>query len=292
MRSRGSRPPSGQATPHRSIAEYIVVGSGAGGGTVAARLAESGSACSCSRRAVIPDPAGRRSAGPGATRSDDYDVPAFHPLATENEAMRWDFFVRHYEDDDRQRRDPNYRDTFDGPRRRWRPVPARRHARRVHGAQRDDPGVSARLRLEPDRRHDRRFVVARGTHARLLRAARELPPPAVSNARWSKFGINPEPARLGRLAARPRRPIPSAAHRGRDLRSAIVESAQCRAGVTPRRARRSRRRSKAQADPNDWRVVSRERRRRALYADDDAQSRACRHARAAARRAAAGIPTG
>ena len=28
---------------------------------------------------------------------DDYDVPAFHPFATENEALRWDFYVRHYE---------------------------------------------------------------------------------------------------------------------------------------------------------------------------------------------------
>ena len=45
---------------------------------------------------------------------DDYDVPAFHALATENDAMRWDFFVRHYTDDARQRQDPNYRDTADG----------------------------------------------------------------------------------------------------------------------------------------------------------------------------------
>ncbi len=35
----------------------------------------------------------------GAGLPEDYDVPAFHPLASENPAMRWDFFVRHYADD-------------------------------------------------------------------------------------------------------------------------------------------------------------------------------------------------
>ena len=33
------------------------------------------------------------------TYPEDYDVPAFHPLATENDAIKWDFFVRHYADD-------------------------------------------------------------------------------------------------------------------------------------------------------------------------------------------------
>ena len=45
---------------------------------------------------------------------DDYDVPAFHPFATENEALRWDFFVRHYADDRQQRRDPKYQTECDG----------------------------------------------------------------------------------------------------------------------------------------------------------------------------------
>ena len=26
---------------------------------------------------------------------DDYDVPSFHGFASESDAMRWDFFVRH-----------------------------------------------------------------------------------------------------------------------------------------------------------------------------------------------------
>ena len=87
----------------------------------------------------------RRSRSAAATRApgenrlpDDYDVPAFHPFATENEAMRWDFFVRHYADDERSRRDPKYR-RVDGGGSRRRALPARRHARRLHRAQRDDP---------------------------------------------------------------------------------------------------------------------------------------------------------
>ena len=86
--------------------DYIVVGSGAGGGTLAARLAEAG-------RSVLLLEAGgdpRQLSGtndyqPGINRlPDDYDVPAFHGFASENDAMRWDFFVRHYTSDAMQQR--------------------------------------------------------------------------------------------------------------------------------------------------------------------------------------------
>jgi choline dehydrogenase len=78
--------------------DYVVVGSGAGGGTVAARLAESGATVAVLEAGSDP----RDCEGGDAARPDanclpcDYDVPAFHPLAAENEAMSWDFFVRHY----------------------------------------------------------------------------------------------------------------------------------------------------------------------------------------------------
>jgi choline dehydrogenase len=98
--------------------EYVVVGSGAGGATVAARLAEQG-------RTVVLLEAGSDSklvgddkrGGQGENRLPaDYDVPAFHAYASENAAMKWDFFVRHYGDNMLQQRDPKYRYEWDGRR--------------------------------------------------------------------------------------------------------------------------------------------------------------------------------
>ena len=87
---------SGSAQPSpRFDADYIVVGSGAGGGTVAARLAEAG-------YSVLVLEAG------SDPKSTDYDVPGFHPRSTENAQMRWDFFVQHYSDPERAKRDPKY----------------------------------------------------------------------------------------------------------------------------------------------------------------------------------------
>ena len=96
--------------------EYIVVGSGAGGGTVAARLAEAG--CSVLLLEAGGDPrelAGGDSYQPDTNRLPcDYDVPAFHGFASENEALRWDFFVRHYADREEQKRDWKYVESWEG----------------------------------------------------------------------------------------------------------------------------------------------------------------------------------
>lgn len=96
-------------TQLKTDCEYVVVGSGAGGGTLAARLAEAG------RTVVLLEAGGDAkdmSDGDSQTAPSrmpsDYDVPAFHAFASENEAMKWDFFVRHYADDEVQQRDDKY----------------------------------------------------------------------------------------------------------------------------------------------------------------------------------------
>jgi len=65
--------------------EYIIVGSGAGGGPLAANLARAG-------HTVLLLEAGDDQGG-----NINYQVPAFHTLSTEDPSMRWDYFVNHYD---------------------------------------------------------------------------------------------------------------------------------------------------------------------------------------------------
>jgi choline dehydrogenase-like flavoprotein len=90
--------------------EYIVVGSGAGGGTVAARLAESGRRVLLLEAGGDPrDLSGGDPMGPAGSRlPGDYDVPAFHAFASENDALSWSFFVHHHADHALDRDDANY----------------------------------------------------------------------------------------------------------------------------------------------------------------------------------------
>lgn len=69
--------------------DYVVVGSGGGGGPVAANLASAGFK-------VLLIEAGYE------YKDLNYDVPAFHAQATQDPEMRWDFFVQHYSDPARQ----------------------------------------------------------------------------------------------------------------------------------------------------------------------------------------------
>ena len=83
--------------------DYVIVGSGAGGGTLAARLVEAGASV------FLIEAGGDARASDAARMPDDYDVPGFHAHACENPAMSWDFQVRHYASEARQARDPKYR---------------------------------------------------------------------------------------------------------------------------------------------------------------------------------------
>ncbi|KJZ76976.1 hypothetical protein HIM_03853 [Hirsutella minnesotensis 3608] len=73
--------------------DYIVVGAGAGGGPLAARLALAG------HKTLLID------AGDDQGANVNVTVPAFSAKASEDEALAWNFFVRHYADDARQARD-------------------------------------------------------------------------------------------------------------------------------------------------------------------------------------------
>ena len=95
--------------------EYIVVGSGAGGGTVAARLAEAGKQVLLLEAGGDPRAlTGGDAIDPSNRLPDDYDVPVFHAISSENEALKWDYFVRHYSDLERQKLDDKYVPAKDG----------------------------------------------------------------------------------------------------------------------------------------------------------------------------------
>jgi choline dehydrogenase len=87
--------------------DYIVVGSGAGGGPLAANLARYGFT-------VLLLEAG----GDPASESDLgrylYEVPIFHGLSTEYKECAWDYFVRHYTNTEQQAKDSKYVAEKDG----------------------------------------------------------------------------------------------------------------------------------------------------------------------------------
>ena len=81
--------------PEDAPVEYIVVGSGAGGGPLACRLALGG-------HKVVLFEAG------GDHYPDTANVPPFAAVVTEDPLIQWDYWVRHYGDTDRQRKDTKY----------------------------------------------------------------------------------------------------------------------------------------------------------------------------------------
>lgn len=75
--------------------DFIIIGSGAGGGPLAANLAESGF------RVLLLEAGSDH-------RCPYYDVPIMQAHASQDAKLRWDFFVRHYQDDAQQRRDSKF----------------------------------------------------------------------------------------------------------------------------------------------------------------------------------------
>jgi choline dehydrogenase len=93
--------------------DYVVVGSGAGGGPLAANLAKAG-------YKVLLLEAGGDPCSEDQTGRMMYEVPIFHGLSTEYPPCAWDYFVRHYTDDAQQAKDPK-KVTRDGRDTIWYP---------------------------------------------------------------------------------------------------------------------------------------------------------------------------
>src|SRR5205807_1393538 len=88
--------------------DYVIVGSGAGGGPLAARLALAGKRVLVIEAGHDPRYAKPSPAFPGSEPGEVNQIPGYHGAATEDAEMSWQFSVRHYANDERQAKDAKY----------------------------------------------------------------------------------------------------------------------------------------------------------------------------------------
>lgn len=237
------------ATGRQPEYEYIVVGSGAGGGPLAANLAEAG------HKVLLLEAGGDPLQLTDTRLPEDYNVPAFHAFASENEAMKWDFFVRHYADDARQRRDEKKYVAF-------------LHGKREDGILYPRAGTlggctahNAMILVYPHNADWDEIAVLTGDpswkaenmrkYFARMEDCRHRPP-----YRWLKKLLDLNPTRHGFggwLATE--RAIPMAALGDRDLLDVMRQSAAETFEAMGEPLKRLRWFIKSQGDPNDWRLV-------------------------------------
>lgn len=101
MQDQNIFPPNGYNHPvtapkDKSTYDYVIVGSGAGGSPLAARLALAG------HSVLLID------AGEDHGSDRQVQAPALHPYTSEYNPIRWDYFVEHYEDEEQAVKDSKY----------------------------------------------------------------------------------------------------------------------------------------------------------------------------------------
>lgn len=107
----------------QSTIDYLIIGSGAGGGPMAARLAAAGKRVLLiesgqdPRWQALTDTAGKPTLNPDGSpklvESETNQIPAYYAAASEDPHYSAEYSVRHYADNDRQKKDSKYNPAHD-----------------------------------------------------------------------------------------------------------------------------------------------------------------------------------